>query len=88
MKKFNLLFFLILATNIVAQEQPWYPGEMYLATANVNPPSQELIFSIEAQSTVWAGSNSPRSYWILGMIDTDIIACINHPQMDIILIYG
>lgn len=64
MKKFNLLFFLILSTNIVAQEQSWYPGEMYLATANVNPPSQELIFSIEAQSTVWAGSNSPRSYWI------------------------
>lgn len=64
MKKFNLLFFLILSANIVSQEQQWYPGEMYLATANVNPSSQTLIFSIEAQSTVWAGSNSPRSYWI------------------------
>jgi Secretion system C-terminal sorting domain len=47
-----------------AQEELYYPGEMYLATDSVTPPSQTLTFTIEAQGSVWAGSDTPISYWI------------------------
>jgi hypothetical protein len=64
MKRLFSIILIICSFNLIAQEQTFYPGEMYLATSFVDPPSQTLIFTIEAQSTVWAGSNSPRSYWI------------------------
>jgi hypothetical protein len=64
MKKLTAIFCLIAALSIKAQELGWYPGEMYLATSNVTPPTQTLTFTIEAQGTAWAGSDTPISYWI------------------------
>jgi hypothetical protein len=64
MKKLITVIFLVFPCILIAQEQLWYPGEMYLGTANVNPPSQTITFTIEAQGEVWAGSYPPRTYWI------------------------
>lgn len=55
---------LILTISLWPQEQQSYPGEMFLGPINVTPPSQTLTFTIEVQSTSWAGSLDPRSYWI------------------------
>lgn len=63
MKKLITVIFLIFPCILISQEQSYYPGEMYLGTANVNPPTQNLTFTIEAQGKVWAGSYPPRTYW-------------------------
>jgi hypothetical protein len=66
MKTILWLFIALSLGSIYPQDEGsgWFPGEMYLGTINVDTPSQVLEFYTIAQSTVWAGSTSPRSYWI------------------------
>ncbi len=73
----SIIFIIVILTNyqiIYSQDEGsgYFPGEMYLGTVNVNPPTQVLEFYTIAQGTVWAGSNTPRSYWISNLYNNDL----------------